>query len=144
MTLSSAFIADLILLVHALVVFFLVGSLPVIWLGYFRDWKFVRNFAFRISHVLLMAFVAAEALVGFVCPLTTWENDWLVKAGETPRYERGYIAHWVHRLVFYDVDERVFTLAYVLYLALVVLTFIWVRPRRTGKTQVVKESPERR
>lgn len=128
-----SFLADLILVAHAVVVFFLVGSLPLIWLGYFRRWNFVRNLGFRVSHLALMAFVAGEAVVGTVCPLTTWENQWLVKAGEGARYQRGYIAYWLHRLIFYDVDERVFIAAYLLFLGVVVFTFVWVRPRMPGQ-----------
>ena len=124
------FLADLILIAHALIVLFNVGALPVIWLGYFRKWNFVRNFTFRITHLLLIALIAAQSLFGAFCPLTTWENFCLTKAGVGPRYQRGYIAHWVHRLLFYDCNENVFTLAYGLFFLLVVLTFFWVRPRR--------------
>ncbi|HVV73110.1 MAG TPA: DUF2784 domain-containing protein [Verrucomicrobiae bacterium] len=122
-------IADSILVAHALVVLFLVGSLPLIWLGYFRKWRFVRNFGFRVSHLLLMAFVAGEALVGAVCPLTSWENLWLERAGAGPRYRRGYIAYWLHQLIFYDLDERVFILVYLVFLAFVVFTFVRVKPQ---------------
>ena len=37
--------ADVILVLHAVVVLFNIGALPVIWVGYFRGWAFVRNFA---------------------------------------------------------------------------------------------------
>ena len=69
-------VADLILVIHALIVLFNVGALPVIWIGYFRGWDFVRNFSFRVAHLLLIAFIAGETLLGVVCPLTTWENEW--------------------------------------------------------------------
>jgi hypothetical protein len=122
-------LADLILVAHALIVFFNVGALPVIWIGYFRKWGFVRNLGFRIMHVLLIAFVAAQSLLGDVCPLTTWENTWLIKAGVGPRYQRDYIGHWLHELLFYEADPKVFTVAYVLFFVLVLLTFILVQPR---------------
>src|ERR1051326_8959492 len=67
-------LADAILVLHALIVLFNAGSLPVIWLGRFLEWNFVRNFAFRIVHLLLIGFVAAEAVVGAICPLTSWED----------------------------------------------------------------------
>jgi hypothetical protein len=122
-------LADLILLLHALIVLFNVAALPVIWLGYFRNWSFVRNFSFRIGHLLLIGFVVAESFLGAFCPLTTWEDMLLTKAGVGPRYERGYIAHWVHRLMFYEFSETVFTIAYLLFFLLVLLTFIWVKPQ---------------
>jgi len=122
-------LADSILVVHALIVLFNVGALPIIWLGYFRNWAFVRNLGFRITHLLLIAFVAAQSLLGDVCPLTTLENLWLTKAGVGPRYQKGYIVYWIHRLIFYDLNEKVFTVSYVLFFLLVLLTFIWVKPR---------------
>ena len=41
----------------------------------------MRNFWFRGSHLGAIAVVAAESLVGFVCPLTTWENRLRLLAG---------------------------------------------------------------
>jgi polyferredoxin len=123
-------LADLILVVHALVVLFTAGALPVIWVGYVRNWKFVRNLVFRVVHLVLIAFIAGQAILGAICPLTTWENLWLSKAGVGPRYPRGYIAYWIRRLLFYDLNERVFIIAYVLFFLLVLLTLIWVKPRK--------------
>jgi len=122
-------LADAILVLHALIVLFNVGSLPVIWLGRFLEWNFVRNFAFRIVHLLLIGFVAAEAVVGAICPLTSWEDRLRIQAGVDPRYEGGYIAHWLHQLMFYDLDQRFFTTGYAIFFALVVLTWAFVKPR---------------
>ncbi len=121
-------LADAILLLHGLIVLFNVGSLPVIWLGYLRGWGFVRNFGFRAAHLLLIGFVATETALGSICPLTRWEDTLRLKAGADPRYAGGFIAHWVHRLMFYDFSERVFIVAYGLFFALVVFTWVWVKP----------------
>lgn len=120
-------IADLILVLHLLIVVFNVGSLPVIWVGWAKGWHFVRNFYFRVVHLLLIGFVALEAIVGAICPLTTWEEA-LRGNGAGGRYEHGFIAHWVHRVLYYDVDPWVFTLGYVMFFILVLLTFILVKP----------------
>ena len=96
-------LADAILVAHALIVLFNVGALPVVWLGYFRRWRFVRSFSFRVAHLLLIGFVAAESLMGAICPLTNWEDALRVMAGFDPRYQGGYGAHWLHRLIFYDL-----------------------------------------
>src|SRR6266446_1324592 len=122
-------LADAILVLHALIVLFNVGALPVIWVGYFRKWSFVRNFSFRTAHLLLIGFVAAESILGTICPLTTWEDKLRLRAGVGPRYQGGYIAHWLHQLIFYDLDEKFFAVAYALFFALVVFTWVWVRPR---------------
>jgi polyferredoxin len=122
-------LADALLVLHALIVLFNVGAVPVIWAGYFRGWKFVRAFSFRATHLLLIGFIAAESVLGAICPLTTWEDSLRTKAGVDPRYPGGYLAYWLHRLLFYDLDERWFILAYGLFFALVVVTWVRVRPR---------------
>ena len=57
-------LADAILVLHALIVLFNVGALPVIWVGHFRGWRFVRAFSFRAAHLGLIGFIAAESLLG--------------------------------------------------------------------------------
>ena len=124
-------LADAVLLLHAVIVFFNVGSLPFIWLGHWLRWEFVRNFYFRMAHLLLLVVITAEAVLGTICPLTSWEDELRVRGGAGPRYAGSYIAHWVGKLIFYDVDPRVFAVGYVCFLLLVVFTLIWVKPRAT-------------
>jgi hypothetical protein len=121
--------ADVILVLHAIVVLFNVGAVPVIWVGYFRGWAFVRNFYFRIVHLLLMGVVAAESVFGIMCPLTIWEDVLRTSNGTGQVHENGLIAHWLHQLIFYDFPAWVFTFAYLLFFLLVVLTFYFVRPQ---------------
>ena len=121
-------LADAILITHALIVLFNVASLPLIWLGRICGWRFVRNFHFRAAHLLLIAYIALQALVGKVCPLTDWENQLRLKAGTGASYGGSFIAHWVQRLLFYDADERVFVVAYVVFFALVLATLFLIKP----------------
>jgi hypothetical protein len=65
--------ADALLVFHVLLAAFNALSLPLIWLGAWRGWGFVRNPWLRWSHVALMGFVLAETLLGRTCPLTVWE-----------------------------------------------------------------------
>lgn len=123
---SRQALADLILVLHLLIVLFNVGSLPVIWIGRWRGWQFVRNFWFRLIHLLLIGFVAAESVFGAICPLTTWEEG-LRQGGA--RYQEGFVAHWVHRVLYYDIDPKYFVVAYVTFFLLVLLTYIWIPPR---------------
>lgn len=121
-------LADAILLAHALIVAFNVFSLPVIWLGFFLRWRFVRNFYFRTLHVLMMAYIALQAALGEICPLTDWENALRVQAGTDPNYATSFVGHWLQWLIFYEADERVFTVAYLTFFALVLLTLFIVKP----------------
>lgn len=74
-----------------------------------------------------MLFVAAEALLGVVCPLTRWED---LLRGEAQR--SGFVAHWVGRLIYYDLPGWVFTTAYLLIAIALIITLILVPPQRTG------------
>ena len=122
------FLADAILVTHALIVLFNIASLPAIWIGHAGKWRFVRNFYFRAIHLLLIGYIAAQAAVGKVCPLTDWENQLRLKAGEKAAYEASFITHWVQRVMFYEADEKIFTAAYLTFFALVLGTLFWVKP----------------
>jgi hypothetical protein len=121
-------LADGVLVLHALLVLFNVGALPVIWIGYFRRWRWVRNPYFRFAHLLLIGMVAAESIFGVVCPLTSWEEALRAQSGKNSMHPGGFVAHWLHRLLFYDFPAWVFTAAYLLFFVAVLLTFYIVRP----------------
>ena len=125
----SSSLADVILVLHVGVVLFNFGALPLIWVGHFRGWAFVRNFYFRIIHLLLIGVVAAESVFGVMCPLTNWEDALRTTTGTRPQQQIGFIAHWLHELLFYELPPWVFTVAYVLFFFLVAATFYYVRPR---------------
>ena len=122
-------LADLALVIHAAVVAFFVVGLVLIWVGRFRGWAFVRNFWFRAAHLAAIGVVAAESLGGFVCPLTMWEDRLRLLAGGQQRYAGSFIQHWLHRLIFFDFGERVFTIAYLAFFLAVALSFWLIPPR---------------
>ncbi|WP_430233516.1 DUF2784 domain-containing protein [Nitrosomonas communis] len=116
-------LADIILIIHFLFVLFVVGSLPVIWMGEWLHLKFVRNFVFRLTHLAAILFVVAESLIGVICPLTSWENELRgIKA------EQSFIQYWLHRMLYYDFPEGVLTASYVVFALLVAITFKLVPP----------------
>ncbi|MEK6736715.1 MAG: DUF2784 domain-containing protein, partial [Pseudomonadota bacterium] len=90
--------ADIILIIHFLYVLFVVGSLPVIWLGAWLKWRFVRNRWFRFLHLAAILLVVAESLLGVICPLTVWENA--LRQSDT---DSSFIQHWIHQIMFYTV-----------------------------------------
>src|SRR5436190_1383206 len=96
-------LADLTLIVHFAFVAFVIVGLLLIWIGRFRHWAFVRNVWFRAAHLVAIGFVAAEALTGIVCPLTTWEDRLRLLAGGEQRYQGSFIQHWLHQMLFFDV-----------------------------------------
>ena len=50
-------LADVVLVVHFLIVAFIVGGLILTWAGFFLGWQWVRNPAFRYLHVAAIGFV---------------------------------------------------------------------------------------
>ena len=123
----NALLADLILIVHFLFVAFVVGGLAIIWIGAAASWQWVRHFWFRIAHLAAIVFVAGEALVGAWCPLTVWEAQ--LRGADV---DKSFIAQWVHRILFYDFPERVFTIAYALFALFVAATWWCIRPKKRG------------
>jgi hypothetical protein len=121
--------ADAMLIVHAMLVLFVVGGLLVIWTGHFLHWPFVHNFSFRVLHLMAIGCVTVQTLAGFDCPLTTWEDALRTKAGFESRYTEGCIAYWVHRLLFYEADQKVFAAIYVAFFGLVGASFVWIKPQ---------------
>jgi len=130
MTLVYRITADAVVLVHFAYVAFVVIGLLAILLGLACRQRWARNFWFRCLHLLAILVVAAEAVCGITCPLTTWEHQLRALAGETS-YHGDFIEAWVHRLMFFDAEPWVFTVCYVLFGLVVLATFILAPPRRT-------------
>jgi hypothetical protein len=116
-------LADIILIIHFLFVLFVVGSLPLIWIGERMRLGFVRNVRFRLAHIAAILFVLVESFVGMVCPLTLLEDS--LRGGESGG---SFIQRWLHRILFYNVPEWILTTIYVLFAVLVIITFRLVPP----------------
>jgi len=117
--------ADLIVVIHAgYVAFVVIGFLAVL-IGGLAQWHWVRNFYFRVVHLAMILLVCCEALMGTTCPLTVWENALRVRGSETG-YSRDFIGYWLDRLIFYDAPAWAFTAAYLAFGAVVLLTFWFV------------------
>ncbi len=123
--------ADLVLLVHAAFVAFVVLGLVLILIGGARAWSWVRNPWFRAAHLAAIGVVVAQSWIGMLCPLTTLESMLRARAGEAG-YTGGFVAHWVEAALYYRAPPWVFTLAYTAFAAAVVASWLRVRPRRFG------------
>ncbi len=125
---SNETLADLVLVLHAGFVAFVVLGLLLVLLGGAMRWRWVRNRWFRLAHLAAILLVVAQAWLGIVCPLTTLESYLRRRAGQQG-YEMGFIADRVRRLIFFEADWWVFALAYTVF-GILVLVSIWlVRPR---------------
>ena len=123
-------LADLVLVLHAAIVLFVVGGLVLVLLGNARGWQWVNATWFRVAHLAAIAVVALQAWAGVVCPLTTLES-WLRVQGGSPGYTASFIEHWVQRILFYEAPAWVFTLLYSVFAAVVAATWWRYPPTRT-------------
>lgn len=122
--------ADAIVVFHFCYVLFAVGGELFILLGWLLHWRWVRNLAFRIVHLVSVVVVAVEALIGVLCPLTEWEYRLRLLAGQTVEEEIPFMARLVRRIIFYDFPTWVFTITYIFFALLVAATFLLAPPRR--------------
>lgn len=120
---------DLVLVLHFLIVGFIVGGLVLTWIGAAAGWRWVRNPWFRWLHLAAIVFVALEALLGYACPLTVWED--LLRGGARPD---SFVGRWVRYLLYYEAPPWVFTAAYCAWAAASAAT-LWRFPPRRRATQ---------
>jgi|SRR5687767_5893963 len=126
---SPAALADLIVVLHLGYVLFVIVGLVLIWLGVLLRWGWVRRPGFRVPHLVCTLIVPVEALIGYVCPLTTWEHELRLRAGQHPE-EISFMGRLARDLLFYQAPDWVFTVCYVAFGLVVVATFLRVPIRR--------------
>ena len=120
--------ADLVLSIHLLFVGFVVFGLIVIFIGGGLSWNWVRNPAFRITHLLGIGLVVLQSWLEVICPLTILENALREIAGA--KTDGGtFISYWLRKLLYYDAPNWVFIVCYTILGILVVLSWFIVRPR---------------
>lgn len=114
---------------HVAVVVFVVFGQLLILLGGVLRWRWVRRFWLRLVHLLLIVYIAAQAWLGELCPLTVWEQALRQRAGENT-YQESFIEYWLGRLLFIDAPWWVFVATYSAFALLVIGSWWWVRPWR--------------
>ncbi len=126
--------ADVLLIIHTGFAVFVVLGLFVVLLGGLLSWSWVRNPWFRLAHLAGITIVVLQSWAGVICPLTTWEMALREQAGGAV-YAGSFIAHWLESLLYYRAPEWVFVVVYTLFGALVVVSWLWVPPRRFGAAE---------
>ena len=121
-------LADLVLLLHAALVVFVVGGLAIIVAGNLLAWRWVNALWFRLAHLGVIAIVVAESWFGLVCPLTSLEM-WLRAKAKGGTYVGSFVAHWLRSVLFYEAPAWVFTVVYSLFGLLVVAAWRLFPPR---------------
>src|SRR5262245_39931609 len=94
--------ADVVALTHALLVGFVVWGELLILVGAVAGWEWVRDLPFRTVHLGLVLYVGVQDLLGKICPLTIWENQLRLLAGQTVS-GKSFIGKVVHTLLMCDL-----------------------------------------
>ena len=81
--------ADLVVVVHLLVIAFIVGGVFLTWRWPLVIWV----------HIPAVTYGALVEFAGFTCPLTLLENDLHQRAGEAG-YRGGFIAHYLIKVIY--------------------------------------------
>jgi Protein of Unknown function (DUF2784) len=133
-------LADVIVVTHfAYIAFVVVGQL-VIMVGWLLGWQWIRNPWFRLTHLAMISIVVVEAVYQFECPLTTWERDLRIYAGQIPENHReledwsvedeSFIAQCVRSMIMYDRSVGPILVASYYILGGLVLLMVFVAPPR--------------
>ena len=131
-----ALLADLLATFHLGIVLFVLLGQAAILTGILRGWRWIERALFRWTHVGLMVFIAAQGALGAICPLTIWEQDLRVAAGEEG-HKGTFVGRLMHDLLFIEpetVSQAELNHYYVAFAALVVFC-LWVVPPRRRRLQ---------
>ncbi len=123
-----AILADTILIIHTAFIGFVILGLLLTVIGLRLHWRWVRNFWFRLGHLLAIAIVVMQSWLGIVCPLTTLEYHFRIM-GREATHSGDFIAYWLHKLIFFRADPWVFTLVYSIVGGLVLATWVFGCPQ---------------
>lgn len=140
------FLANVVVALHLAYVAFVLICIPLILIGRWRKWSWVRNFWFRVIHFLMILVVVVETGFGWVCPMTTWELDLRTAGGqmkevvedngnaylEIDKNKEDFTAKIIRRVLFFDakdVSQSFLNGCYFAVGAMVLLGLIFVPPR---------------
>lgn len=99
--------ADLVLIIHFCIVFFVVFGLIALPIGCLSNYNWTRNTKLRVAHMLLMGVITLEAILGITCPLTIIENTL-----RQIEYQQSFVANWVSQLIYWDLPTYFFVSMY--------------------------------
>jgi hypothetical protein len=113
-------------LIYALVI--IIGFILIL-VGFFADWRWIRNFIFRLIHLLMIGIVAVESIFNVECPLTWLEYKLMsldgIKHGSMP-----FIAGIVDRILYYNFPIWLFNLIYISFGLSVLIIWFAIPPER--------------
>jgi hypothetical protein len=123
------FLAEVMLAIHIVLVGYVFFGQLTIWWGVALRRLWVRKPWFRWSHLVLIVLVGMEALLNIECPLTRWEREFRVLAGQTVTSE-AFLGRLVHNLLFVHLPLWALNGLQFSFALLALDTFVLVPPHR--------------
>lgn len=121
--------ADALVIAHLAFVAFVVLGQVAILVGIVLRKTWARNLAFRCIHLASIGVVAAEGMLDIECPITVWERNLRISAGEEVS-AAPFIPRLANRILFYPgIPHSYFEWGHISFGVLVFLTFILWPPR---------------
>lgn len=107
------YLADALVCFHLLYCAYVVlGQVAIIIAAPFK-WQWARNPWFRYTHLLAIAVVVLEVGMGWRCPLTIWEEQLRVMAGQDINSGASFLGRMAHGTLFFDAPEIFFNTLHV-------------------------------
>ena len=122
------FLADLILMLHFFIVIFITLQFFTVPVAYKLNWKWQKNRALRIIHLIMIFFVTTEAVIGITCPLTIIEN----KLRNIDSYNT-FLENWISKIMFWNLPSYSFMILYTLCLFWTLLMWKIFPPDKSRK-----------
>ena len=112
--------ADLVLIIHFIIVVFISSLFLLIPMGYQFYWKWVKKLKLRLIHLGLMTLITFETIIGITCPLTIIENNL-----RGIYISNSFFSSLVSKIIFWELPRLFFLILYILCLFWTI--FIWFR-----------------
>lgn len=122
----SKILADMVVLVHFFWILFMLAGFILTLSGFF--WKrFFDMWLFRVLHLFGIVYVGLLTILGEYCPLTILENNLRGRYNPSLTYPGSFIAHYLKRVVYPDVEPLIIIIPTILIVIFTILIFI-LRP----------------
>jgi hypothetical protein len=131
-------LAYVVLAAHLAVILFNILGFVVVPLGAAFGWQVVRIRWWRILHIVLLAAIAAQALLGRACVLTLWQAALTGDAAD----RAPLIARWIDRLIYWRLPMWVFASFYLFVFGWALAMFRLVPPQRSAASGLLFRSPK--
>ncbi len=102
------FLADIIVFIHFVwILFMLLGFLLTLCGFIYKNKRFFEMWLFRTLHLFGIVYVGLLAVLREYCPLTILENILRGKYNPELNYPGSFIAHYIEKLVYPDVNPLI-------------------------------------